>query len=826
MDLSPGARLGPYEILSRIGAGGMGEVFRARDTRLDRTVAIKVSSEQFSDRFEREARAVAALNHPHICTLYDVGPNYLVMEFVDGKPLAGPLPVADALRYAIQIAQALEAAQRSGIVHRDLKPANILVTKSGIKLLDFGLAKISRSAASSDQTLTMALTADHAIMGTLQYMSPEQLEGKDADIRSDIFAFGLVLYEMLTGRMAFQASSQASLIAAVLKEQPAPLPAVTPPALERIVSTCLAKDPDDRWQTARDLRRELEWATRPEPAPEASAALALALAVLAVLWPRHSDIATFDPAPLTWYAGQQRDPALSPDGKLLAFIWTGTTSPSHWNVYVKQLDASQPLRVTHDDVNYASPVWSPDGHQLAVLRHTNKGTAIVLLPSLGGPEREIARVDAYGSTCWLPSRNSLIITDGGLSMVSLDGGARTPLTTPTGQFSDRYPTLAPDGRTLAFSHGQNISTSLDEIYLISFDGGEVKSKPRKLAAGLQAIRGLAWAPDGRSLFVSAVRNSARRLSRVRLSDGAVEALGVGVSGAAAPSISASSRRMAFVWEQHDSDIFRVPGPAWPKADPPPPAAPIIASIYDDVSANYSIDGKKIAFDSEASGHQEIWVADADGSNARPITNFNGYPCGSPRWSPDGTQIAFDGRRSGDSDIFVISSGGGTPMRLTTEPSSDNRPVWSSDGKFIYFGSDRGGLEDIWKAPAAGGPAVQVTHDGGFNPRTVPGEPWIYYNVGDAAWRIRESGGPPEKVRDNAPQGAWAPYHGGIAAYNNTALYVWPDGEHGWTKLRDLPGVSSTFFRLQSLTFTPDARWAAMHLTTLDRSTLLLVENVR
>jgi len=253
---------------------------------------------------------------------------------------------------------------------------------------------------------------------------------------------------------------------------------------------------------------------------------------------------------------------------------------------------------------------------------------------------------------------------------------------------------------------------------------------------------------------------------------------------------------------------------------------LIASIYDDVAANYSLDGKKIAFDSEATGHQEIWVADADGGNAQPITSFNGYPCGSPRWSPDGSRIAFDGRRYGNADIFVINSSGGTPVRLTSEPSNDNRPVWSSDGKFIYFGSDRGGKNEIWKAPANGGTAVQVTHNGGYNPRTVAGESWIYYNVGIAVWRIAEAGGNAQKVIDGAPEGAWAPYHGGIAAYDSKWLYIWPAGASGWTKLRDLPGASSNFFRLLSLTFTPDDKWAALHLTTMDRSTLLLVENVR
>src|SRR5437773_6929601 len=261
MSLSAGTRLGPHEILSLIGAGGMGEVYKARDTRLERIVAIKVSREQFSERFEREARAVAALNHPHICQLYDVGPNYLVMEFVEGPPLRGPLPLEKAVEYAGQILDALDAAHRKGITHRDLKPANILVTKQGIKLLDFGLAKQKAPLTEADSTLAAALTSKGQIVGTLQYMSPEQLQGKDADPRSDLFAFGCVLYETLTGKCAFEGRSAASVIAAILEREPAPLE-VAPP-LERVVKKCLAKDPDQRFQTARDLKTALAWALEP-----------------------------------------------------------------------------------------------------------------------------------------------------------------------------------------------------------------------------------------------------------------------------------------------------------------------------------------------------------------------------------------------------------------------------------------------------------------------------------------------------------------------------------------------------------------------------------
>src|SRR6516162_10032681 len=250
--LQPGHSLGPYRIESFMAAGGMGEVYRATDTRLNREVAIKVCAREFSERFAQEARVIASLNHPHICHLYDVGPNYLVMELVEGTPLRGPLPLKQAVEYACQILEALDTAHRKGITHRDLKPANILVTKQGVKLLDFGLAKRGGPLRETDATLTAALTGKGEILGTLQYMSPEQLQGKDVDARSDLFSFGCVLYEMLAGKQAFEGQSAASVIAAILEREPAPLNLAVP--LERVIRNCLVKDPDRRFQNALDLK--------------------------------------------------------------------------------------------------------------------------------------------------------------------------------------------------------------------------------------------------------------------------------------------------------------------------------------------------------------------------------------------------------------------------------------------------------------------------------------------------------------------------------------------------------------------------------------------
>jgi predicted Ser/Thr protein kinase len=334
--LAPGQCLGPYRIERFLAAGGMGEVYRATDTRLHRAVAIKVSAARFSERFEREARVIASLNHPNICQLHDVGPNYLVMEFVEGEPLKGPLPVEKAVEYAGQILEALDVAHRKGITHRDLKPANILVTRQGIKLLDFGLARQGGPLLEHDATLTAGFTGKGQILGTLQYMSPEQLQGEEADARSDLFSFGCVLYEMLSGKRAFQGQSAASVIAAILERDPAPLNLAPP--LERVIRSCLAKDPDHRFQTGLDLRRALTWALEQPSAAKANrrawvAAAAAALVLLLVMsaalglvaWkhfreepPRVVKLSFALPKE-TFEPGRPPSTAVSPDGRRVAF---------------------------------------------------------------------------------------------------------------------------------------------------------------------------------------------------------------------------------------------------------------------------------------------------------------------------------------------------------------------------------------------------------------------------------------------------------------------------------------------------------------------------
>src|SRR5947209_18665460 len=438
MSVVPGERLGPYEVVARVGAGGMGEVWRARDTRLDRSVAIKVlpahlsADTQFRERFEREARTISALTHPHICTLYDVGNasgiDFLVMEYLEGESLAdrlarGPMPVEEALRVAIQVAEALDRAHKAGIVHRDVKPGNVFLTKSGAKLLDFGLAKLSVSGNSAPMMFSGAtvaptqqkpLTQEGTILGTFQYMSPEQLEGTEADARSDIFALGAVLYEMLAGRRAFDGKTRTSVIAAIVSSQPTPisqLQPLTPPAVDHVVERCLAKDPADRWQSARDIAEELKWIgergsqaglaapvrmrrkSRERLAWSIAAVLALAVTGGSIAWlrrpaPRPLPVVRVDlnlTPPVSVYL-QGRPLAISPDGKRIAYVDVDSQAS---RILLRGLDRLGATELAGGD-NARSAFFSPDGEWIAFVANgqlkkvsVSGGRPQLLMPEAG-----------------------------------------------------------------------------------------------------------------------------------------------------------------------------------------------------------------------------------------------------------------------------------------------------------------------------------------------------------------------------------------------------------------------------------------------------------
>jgi serine/threonine protein kinase/Tol biopolymer transport system component len=472
--LAPGAELGPYRIEKLIGSGGMGRVYRARDARLNRTVAIKISKQGFGERFEREARAVAALNHPNICQIYDIGPNYLVMEFVEGAPLKGPLPLAKAVEYTGEILDALDAAHRKSLVHRDLKPANMLVSKQGVKLLDFGLAKQARPVG-SDATVTKGLTVEGSILGTVQYMSPEQLQGKPVDTRSDLFSFGCVLYESLTGKRAFEGESPASVIAAVLEREPAPLE-ISPP-LDRVVERCLAKDPDRRFQTAIDLKAALNWAVEQTPELQkparrwwiaaAAAALALGLGggwmVSRIGKPAAEDrLLHFQITLPKGSASSFASPDLSasPDGRFVTYRASVNGKTALW---LHPLDgtADQLLADNADSRNAGFVFWSPDGKSVGWI---SEGT-IFRRDLSGGTPAVLYRPVLGGAPFWTADDRILFAEPEGLMQIPASGGTLTQLTkvdASLGEVAHRSPQLLPGGRLLYFA--ENAKSENSAIY--------------------------------------------------------------------------------------------------------------------------------------------------------------------------------------------------------------------------------------------------------------------------------------------------------------------------------------------------------------------------
>jgi serine/threonine protein kinase len=500
-ELQTGQTLGPYRILALSGSGGMGRVYKALDTRLGRTVAIKVLRAGFNGRFRREARAVAALNHPHICTLYDLGPNYLVMEYVEGLPIKGPMPLYQALKVAIAIADAMDAAHRKGVVHRDLKPANILLTESGPKLLDFGLAKLEPSGNSDlPDTLTWASTAQATIAGTMQYMSPEQLQGRGADVRSDIFSFGSVLFEMLTGHPAFEADNSASLIAAILTAQPqvrkyAPL---IPVELERVLDRALAKDPEARWQSARDLKAALEWVAA-APAPTAEAApretprrnvAVWVLSVVCVLLAATVALKQWGSQPEAELETALRQPAVaripqmllvSRGGKLLGSVGVSANysnpalSPDGRYLAVSIRDASQRRdiwvfdlikggdrrRFTSDPADETNPVWSPDGSEIAFCSDRRGQREIYVRTLAEGPERLLlAGGGNKNPVDWAKDGSAIYYNDErpqgdrDLWMLPLTGSDRSPRRFLTGSDTRDWLALSPDMKWVLYRAGR------------------------------------------------------------------------------------------------------------------------------------------------------------------------------------------------------------------------------------------------------------------------------------------------------------------------------------------------------------------------------------
>jgi Tol biopolymer transport system component/tRNA A-37 threonylcarbamoyl transferase component Bud32 len=801
MAILPGRRLGPYEILSPIGAGGMGEVYRARDTRLDRTVAIKVLPSHLADRselrerFEREAKTIASLNHPHICTLYDTGhqdeTDFLVMEYLEGETLAqrlkkGPLPLDQVLRYAVEIADGLDKAHRKGITHRDLKPGNIMLTKSGTKLLDFGLAKLAQETAPATPdsllpTMQDAITAQGSILGTLQYMAPEQVEGKtdEIDARTDIFAFGVVVYEIATGKKAFEGKSQASLMAKILEVDPAPmatLAPMTPPALDRLVKKCLAKDREDRWQSARDLNDELKWIAEQgsqTAVPVAAGkgfhafgrrAFVLNLGTL-LLGVVIASVATWNlkpapPAPrpvsrftITLPPGQQllapmNGPAvaISPDGTHLAYV---ARQGLIQQVYLRAVNSLEAQPVPGSEgatggTNFAEPFFSPDSQWLGFFA----GGKLKKVAVSGGPALIVCDAPFSNGASW-GSQGMIAFAPQGagtILQVSDGGGVSQPLTRLDKGVLHGWPDFLPGGKSLLFGGspggGNNWINGQIAVQLVG------ESEHRILIQGGMYPH---YAPSGHLVYVQGGTLMAAPFDLQRLA----------LTGSAVPLVEGIQQSTAdgnaqYAFSDTGSLVYLSGGVqsqqlklVW--VNRTGAEQPVAAPDHAYVNPRISPDGRHLAV-GIMEQERQVWLYDLSRQTLTRFT-FQGDNNTAPFWTPDGRRIVFISNKEGPRNLFwQLADGSGGLERLTTSESVQIPGSWSPDGQLLAFSEVNAGTGyDIWvlrvsdpstgsgQAPSAGSGQVrkgQVFLQTKFNeaaPQFSPDGHWIAY-VSDESGR--------------------------------------------------------------------------------------------
>jgi hypothetical protein len=705
-------RLGPYQLIGLIGAGGMGTVYKARDTRLDRTVAIKFSGERFTARFEREARAIAALNHPHICTLYDVGPNFLVMEYVEGEPLRGPMPVAQALRLAIEMADALDAAHRQGIVHRDLKPANVLVAKSGVKVLDFGLAKQVGPRSPEDQETRTAgpETEEGAVVGTVAYMSPEQAEAKPVDARSDIFSFGSVLYEMLTGRRAFEGGSSASLAAAILTAEPPPVSALQPRApkmLDRVLQRCLAKDPGDRWQSAGDLKAALEWlaAGLEDAAPAArcawwknsrvawivAAALACAVALVGWIdWNRTPVAAPLvrmavEPPPgLKFY--RWTGPLVSPDGERILFDVADPQLEVERRTWMYRVSTGESAPFYNLGGYYLRHPWSPDSRSVAI-----RWRGGVRSIDLTGMPEEVLQ-EQVSDFAWGPSGSYFFGIDGkGLFWVERGSARRQVTVMQASDIDDELPQPLPDGKSFLFHRRQGMVL---ETWLARLDGKESK----RLLSKVSQAR---FAPPGYLIYLAGGSLFAQRFDTGRgILNGEPQALVSGVAtslGEPYGLFSVSRNVLAFRQGLVNNPVRLT----WFDRTGNPIGT--LGEVADYTNPTLSPDGRRLAVCiREPGAKRNIWIFDL-ARGTRTCLKLQEADETNPVWSPDGSEIGYTSDRRGHRDLYARSSSGSGSERVLFESGEDKTLLdWSADGSFLLYAVPKGTeIRELWILPLIG-----------------------------------------------------------------------------------------------------------------------------
>ncbi len=808
MALAPGMRLGPYEIVAAAGAGGMGEVYRARDTRLDRTVAIKVLPEQeMADpmrrqRLEREARAVSKLNHPHICTLFDVGHqdglDYLVMEFLEGETLEerlrkGPLPLAQLWRCSMELAGALDAAHQNGIIHRDLKPGNVMLTRGGAKLLDFGLARptsavLSEAAFSEEPTRAAPLTREGAVIGTAPYMSPEQVEGKEVDARSDIFSFGSMLYEMATGRRAFTGKHSISIASAILEKEPEPmrtLQPTAPPALEHTIVVCLAKSPDDRWQSARDLLIELKWGA--EAVPQAAAAsspsprkvsvwIAWSMAVLAVgaalavalmrgplreaaLERPSMRLSAELPPGMILDRHQGAQLAMSPDGSRIVAVETDLAGEFVRHTIMRTLGQSGFTRIP-GETGFA-PVFSPDGQWLAVAVAYETGGKIKKIPMQDGSPVTLCDLpNSFRGMSWGDDGQIIAaLNDGTTGLVRIPevGGKPEVLTRvdrEKGETNHAWPQVLPGSRAVLFTVYGPRGFLDPEISVLSLVDGSRKPITRGGDFGR-------YFPSGHLLYfhqdtLMAAPFDLDRLELVGTPQPVLEGVNVGLGGGAdfafsqtGDAIYASSQGPTFDYEIQ-----------WLDASGQTRPLHMVHALYE--SPALSPDGKRLAFE-VASGplHGDLWIKDLGRETLSRLTHLPGRNI-APVWTPDGQGIVFASYGHDAQGIYWIRyDGNGDPQRLMEIGGDTPSPYsFSPNGNRLAYSVYRTGTElsEIWTVPIEGdrdrpraGRAEMFLGNAGYAdaPAFSPDGRWLAYfsnESGNYEVYVRPFPGPGERVQ--------------------------------------------------------------------------------
>ena len=898
MPLAPGSKLGRYDVVAFVGAGGMGEVYRARDTELGRDVALKVlrpdrhSDDEARRRLTQEARTASALNHPNIAIVFDVaaadGVHFIVMEYVAGRPLsaliAAGLDRGEALRIAIAVADALARAHAAGIVHRDLKPANVVVSADGVpKVLDFGIAKLvdaPAAAASQDDTTTeLTGTAPRwptsGFGGTPGYVAPEQVTGAKVDARSDIFSFGSMLYEMLTGRRAFRGATAAETIGEVLGRQPTPPREIVPDLsieLEQVVLRCLRKEPERRFQSIADVRVVLQdiadARVRPTPAdapvrdrrlsPWLAAGLAAAVAVAAastVWWQSrgHEPLRAPRLEPLTTAPGIESSPTFSPDGLQFAFASDDETprpdGSSNFDLWVRLVGGTEARRITADQADELSPSWSPDGRWIAYLRGRVGETPLVHVVSpLGGASRPLAAIRAARiETNWLRGAPASQITwtpdsrhvafarageppagTSGIEIVPLDGGAPRALTSPAAPLVHRDPAFSPDGTQLAYTQCTSTSYPPCDVHVLDLDAGFVPRPPaRQLTRHDLTVVGLAWTRDGGALIFGGARFDRTHLWRVRADGSAPPSrIEIGRRGLS-PAIAASGDRLAFTYNLNDNDVYAF--------EPGKPDVAVASSTLTDYGPTYAPDGRRFAFESGRAGEaNEIWISGADGSNPTQLTRGPGGWQGSPAWSPDGSRIAFDSRGAdGFMDVWVIGPDGLGLRRLTQGRFDEAMPAWSRDGHWVYYRQDRADGFDLWRQRASGdGEAERVTTGGGFKGVESPDGRWfVFARLDDESPLFAQpvGGGPARSLVECAitrtvtagPDGIY--YLGCPAEVRQSPVYR-VDPDTGAARLLGTAGINGGF--VPGMTVAPDGRRILFTRRIAEGSDLMLVEDFR